>query len=208
MRNKKLSRKLNCKLIFGFIRMLILIPAVLGGFSCKTAEFGCQTIDVNGMIYDFDNRPVPHCEVTIGSKYCGITDINGRFSLPKIPEGTYVITGIKNGFETYTEEITISGWGQIIYIRMPSQAQLLELADQALTNLDYAAACENAEKAYLIDNKSTEAVFYYAIVKYRQGESQKALEILEKASADGIRDIYIDKFIKTIKEARSENTSE
>ena len=187
---------------------LILVVVFIFAISCKTTEFGYDVIDVNGMIYDFTNRPVPNCEVSLGSRFTCMTDINGRFTLSRIPAGTYIISGQKAGFETYSEEITIRDRGQIIYFRIPSRLQLLNLADEALTanNLDLAG--EMAGRAYLIDNKNAETVLYYAAVKFRQHEYRNALMILENAQEAGIRDTYIDKFINGLKEIANENPSE
>ena len=177
----------------------LLISAILLA-SCKTAEFGFRVVDIGGMIYDFSNRPVPHCEISLGRRYKSSTDINGRFTLPKVALGTYTITVYKDGFEAYSEEVRINGAGQIIYIRIPSQTQLLNLVDEALTVNNLNLAEEVVERAYQIDGKNIEMLFYYATVKFRQHDYEKAIHFLETAQSIGSRDLYIDKFLTVLKE--------
>ena len=183
-------------------RWMIIFFIVSTVISCKTAEFGFKLIDINGMVYDFSNRPVAYCDISLGGKYTSNTDINGRFSLPKVPAGTYTITGCKEAFENYSDEIIIKDRGQIIYIRMPSQNQLLNLADEALSANKLASAEEALERAYRIDQNNTEMLFYYAAVKFRQREYDSAVYFLESARTLGSKDVYIDKFLIAIKEVQ------
>ena len=180
----------------------VLFSIAFMAISCKTAEFGFKVIDVNGMVYDFTNRPVANCEISLGGKYKSSTDINGRFSLPKVPIGTYTITGYKKAFEIYSDEVIIKDKGQIIYIRIPSQNQLLNLADEALSANNLTGAEEMVERAYQIDQNSIEMLFYYATVKFRQREYGRAIDLLENARDLGSKDLYIDKFLTVLREAR------
>jgi len=173
--------------------------------SCKTAEFGFKTADINGMVYDFSNRPVFNYEVTLGKRYFGSTDINGRFTLSNVPLGSYTIKGSKTGFENYNGEIAIKDKGQIIYIRIPSQNQLLALADEALSANNFALAEELAERAYQIDRNNVEMLFYYAAVSFRQNNFEKTISFLEDAINLGSKDYYVQKFLSAIKEMRNEN---
>ena len=181
---------------------LMLMLFVLLALSCKTTEFGFKVIDINGMVYDFSNRPVPYCEISLGGKYKGSTDINGRFTLPKVPAGTYIITGSKNGYENYLEEVIVKDRGQIIYIRIPSQNQLLNMVDDALTANNFTVAEEMAERAFQIDNNNIETLFYNATVSFRQQQFEKAISFLEAAVNLGSKDLYIDKFLSILMELR------
>ena len=168
--------------------------------SCKTVRFGPNAVDINGMIYDFSNRPVAYCEILLGGRYRASSDINGRFSLPNVRVGDYTLEGHKDGFEKYADEVSVRERGQIIYIRLPSQNQLLALIDAALVANNIPLALEMAERAYQIDANNVETLFYFATVKFKQGEYAAAAEFLEAARALGSRDIYIDKFLSQLKE--------
>ena len=179
----------------------ILIFIVLSVASCKTAELGFKVTNINGMIYDFNNRPVAHCEISLGWRYKSTTDINGRFTLPKVAFGTYTVTAHKNGYETYSDKVIIKDPGQIIYIRIPSQNQLLRLVDEALVANNYPLAEETVIRAHQIDAHNIETLFYYAVVKFRQNEYDRAILFLETAKSLGAKDLYIDKFLTILNSA-------
>jgi tetratricopeptide (TPR) repeat protein len=155
------------------------------------------------MVYDFSNRPIPYCEISLGRVYKGSTDINGRFILPQVPFGEYDITVSKKGYESYIDKIRITDRNQIIYIRIPSQNQLLGLVDEALTNNNLSAAEEILERAYLIDQNNIEMLFYYANVSFRQQNYSKAISFLETAKRLGSRDIYIENFLNVLEELQN-----
>jgi len=178
-----------------FFFALIVLFATFIAASCKTAEFGFTTIDIHGMVYDFSNRPVAQCEISLGKRHNTVTDINGRFTLPKVPIGTYVLTAFKNGFESFSDEITVRDRGQIIYVRMPSQNQLLDLIDDALTASNLVLAAELMERAHKIDKNNIEMLFYYATIKFRQNEQQEAIGFLEAAKNLGSKDLFVDRFL-------------
>jgi tetratricopeptide (TPR) repeat protein len=178
--------------------ILVLAAIALTGISCNTIKPANNTIDINGMIYDFSNRPVAYCEIALGELYTGITDISGRFTLPRIPPGTYTITGYKEGYETYTDEIMIREKGQIVYIRIPSQIQLLNLVDEALIAMNFDAAEEYVQRAYQIDKNNIEMLFYYATIKFRQHMYDEAIVFLMAAKNLGSKDAYVDRFLAVL----------
>ncbi len=195
-------------------RKLIVVCAVIICslfFSCKTAEFGHPMIDVNGMIYDFSNKPISNYTVTIGGEkkeYTSISDINGRFYFPKVPADTYEITGSKEGYETYKDSIIIDSKEQIIYLRIPSSSQLMDLADQALTKNNLAEAESYIERASQIGIPSTELLFYSAVISFRKKAYQQAIDYLLIAKEAGSADIYVEQFLNDLKklaEADHEN---
>jgi tetratricopeptide (TPR) repeat protein len=189
-------------------KKLIIVLIIVSMFfsSCKTAEFGHLIVNVNGMIYDFSNKPISNYtiifeESTEGSlvkKYTSISDINGRFYLPKIPADTYNITGTKEGYETYKGSIFIDSKEQIIYLRIPSLSQLLDLADQSLNKHNIPEAESYIERASQIGGTSTEFLFYSAVISFRKKEYQKAIDYLNKAKEAGSSDLYIEKFLNDL----------
>ena len=185
--------------------LLFIVFAAFLSLSCKTAEFGFKTVDINGMVYDFSNKPVPNYEIILDKRHLGSTDINGRFTLLKVPLGGYKISGSKNGFENYNDEVIIKNKGQIIYIRIPSQNQLLAMADEALAVNNFILAEEIVERAYQIDKNNIEMLFYYAAVSFRQDNLGKAGSFLEQAINLGSKDYYVQKFLTVIKEIQNEN---
>ena len=192
---------------YGFFVLTVYVIIAFSAGSCKTAEFGYRVFDVNGMIYDFSNRPVAYCEVVLGGRgLTGTSDINGRFSVPRVPLGNYTLTVYKDGYEKYSEVFFIKQRGQIIYVRLPSQNQLLDLVDEALAANNFILAEEMAGRAYQIDPNNIEVLFYFAAVKYRLHDYGGALAFLEAAGDLGAKDPYIDKFMTLLKEAQDANS--
>ena len=191
---------MKIKYVGHFLFLFILLS-----ISCKTANFSKNVFDVNGMVYDFSNRPVPYCEIIIGNKYKTSTDINGRFTLPGISIGDYSISGEKRGFEAFFDLISVRERGQIIYFRIPSQSQLLFLLDEALSVNDLSTANEMAYRAYNIDENNIEMLFYYAVVKFKEHDYENAVEFLQKAIDLGSKDVYIMKFLSILEEILNEN---
>lgn len=77
-----------------------------------------QTGTLKGFIHDketgepciFANVTIPTGEITLGAS----TDVNGYFSIPKIPVGTHKIIVTYLGYNDITEEFTISKEGQLV----------------------------------------------------------------------------------------------
>jgi hypothetical protein len=178
------------------IKYIIISFIIINYFySCKTAEFGFLVIDLNGMVYDFDNKPVQNYKITIGKKYSSVTDINGRFLISKIPAGHYSLKGEKNEYETYEGDILINDRRQIVYIRVPNYNQLLGLVDTALTDNHIENAEIYAQRANAVGGLKTELLFYLAIIKFRQKDNNGAIEFLRTAVNTGSSDIYINQFL-------------
>jgi tetratricopeptide (TPR) repeat protein len=202
LQGKLLSGEAMINKKYVFLPFIVFIVFLF--LSCQTAEFGFKTADINGMVYDFSNRPVFNYEVVLGEEYFGSTDINGRFTLLKVSLGNHKISGSKTGFENYNGEVIIKEKGQIIYIRIPSQNQLLALADEVLAANNFTLAEEIAERAYQIDKNNIEMLFYYAAVSFRQNNFAKAASFLEDAVNLGSKDYYVQKFLFAIKEMQNE----
>jgi len=204
IQTRYLLREAMTKKHSGLLIFIIFIISLLFS-SCKTAEFGFKLINISGMVYDFSNRPVSNYEVALGKWYSGSTDINGRFTLLKVPLGSYQIRGSKKGYEDYTSEVIIKNKGQIIYIRIPSQNQLLSMADEALAASNFFLAEEIVERAYQIDKNNIEMLFYYATILFRQNNLEGAASFLEDAVNLGSKDLYVQKFLSMIRRMQDEN---
>ena len=66
---------------------------------------------IKGFVYDNNSgEPVPFANVVLkGTNYGVATDINGFFSINKIPDGKYTLMLRYVGFEEYSEDISLSG---------------------------------------------------------------------------------------------------
>ena len=179
---------------------LAAIAGMVFILSCKTTGAANETITLNGMVYDFTNKPVPYCEISIGEKFGSGTDINGRFTVTGIPPGVYPVTGQKEGYETYMEELPIQGIGQIIYIRIPSLKQLIDLTELAMKAQNMRLVEEYAERALAIDGASSDAFMYCATVKLSKNDIPGAINVFETGIEAGNRDIFIELALEQLRE--------
>jgi tetratricopeptide (TPR) repeat protein len=150
------------------------------------------------MVYDFGNRPISNCNVHLDDRHWVETDINGRFSIAKVPAGDYKIQITKKGYETYTGKVHINDKQQVVYIRTPSLQQLLDLADNALERNNPEEALAYIQRALSINNMTTELLFYAAVVEFRLGYIREAADLLQEIKSSGVRDIYIERFLQDI----------
>ena len=102
-----------------YMFFVILITLIFSN-SCKTVPRERELIDVQGMIYDTENRPVVNYRIFIDSKYVAITDIGGRFTLSNVKVGVYNFWGSGDGYLNIEDEIKIIDKTQIIYLRIPA----------------------------------------------------------------------------------------
>ncbi|HKL86546.1 MAG TPA: carboxypeptidase-like regulatory domain-containing protein [Treponemataceae bacterium] len=173
--------------------------AIILCISCKTAEFGTQCIDVNGMVYDFVNRPVSGYEIFAGENHKTITDITGRFTLMNLPKGLYQIIGRCDNYESYSGILDLKDKKQIVYIRIPTSSQLLDLADKSLTE----NRLEDAE-SYITRAEKTgrhitaELAFYSAVLLFRKNNNTGAIEVLKYILSTGVDDSYVKNFLNVL----------
>jgi hypothetical protein len=147
------------------------------------------------MVYDFENKPVPQYIITLDNKTPVSTDINGRFFLPKVKSGKHEIKGQKDGYEEYQGEIIINDRRQIVYFRVPNTAQLINLADEALSKNRIGDAAVYIKRAESIGEVTTELLFYSAVVLFRTGEYKQAIGKLQSAVSLGSEDEYVSRFL-------------
>jgi len=95
-----------------------VIEGAPSGFHLMTAEksgYHSQTVSVliqenSTTTYDFMMIPSSYGRKPANPKmtYLAITDVNGYFSLPFIPGGTYTVTGALYGYQEDSEEVTVT----------------------------------------------------------------------------------------------------
>jgi hypothetical protein len=174
-------------------RRLLFVIACLCG--CKSSPYGKVAVGLNGMAYDFENRPLSQYLVTLSGRATAATDINGRFFFPGVKPGSYTLSGEKEGYESYGAAITVSDRRQIVYLRVPNRSQLIALADEALSRNRIGEAESYMRRAENIGEPTTEVLFYAAVVFFRQGQYQEAADRLRIAVSRGARDPYVTRFL-------------
>ena len=82
---------------------------LLSFWAVSTLLFSQNTI--KGFVFDNESgESIPFANVVLkGTNYGVATDINGFFSINKVPDGKYTFMLKFVGFDDYEEEITLSG---------------------------------------------------------------------------------------------------
>ena len=91
-----------------------------------------QSSNIRGFVYTKDDgEPALFCNVFLkGTTYGANTDLNGFFSISKVPAGTYTLAVTYIGYDTLSETITITKAGEIInkkYFLVKGAVQLQEI---------------------------------------------------------------------------------
>ena len=105
---------------------LLFLAAISSAYS--------QSGNIRGFIYTKDNgEPALFTNVFLkGTKMGANTDINGFFSITKIPAGTYTLLATYLGYDSATETITIKG-GEIINKKFYLPKGSIQLGEVTLT---------------------------------------------------------------------------
>ncbi|AEF84955.1 putative lipoprotein [Treponema primitia ZAS-2] len=177
---------------------LICVYLVIAIFVSCTSEPTPKKTDLSlyGMIYDRDNRPVNDARIYIDDTYRAISDIHGRFSIPKLKTGReYQIRAAKANHEEVWLDVNYLDPQDVLYINMYSAEQLLSGAEQALKDRDWL-------KTEFFLTRAEEAHCEYAALTYLRGilafyknDYSRALEILGSLAEQEKSLPYLDLFI-------------
>lgn len=102
-----------------------------------------QTGVVRGFVYEKTNgEPIMFCNVYLkNTTYGGSTDINGFFSMPKVPVGSYTLIATYLGFDTLKMAITIKS-GDIITKKLFLEKGAIELQSAQISAEKYESKTE------------------------------------------------------------------
>ena len=178
-----------------FILMTLLVGA------CATTP-GYGKSNLNGMVYDYDNQPVPSAQIRIDDERTAVSDVNGRFFLADIEPGTYSISVKREGFESIQVNLDYTKQNQILYVKMYSADQLLALAEKALEKRDWDTTESYLKRAGKIRSDNASVRFIQSVILFRKGDAQQARTELEKMIADGANDPFIHLFLADILQYR------
>jgi len=116
-------------------------------FFTALTVFGQRPGEIRGFITDKKNsEPVIFTTVFLeGTQYGLSTDINGYFSITKVPAGTYTLKVASIEYGDYSEEVTLNE-GQILTIRVELAESNIQLQEVIVTGRK-AERQENVEVA-------------------------------------------------------------
>lgn len=165
--------------------LLISLCCFLTG-CVSTYRPGGKTGQLQGMLYDCDNSPVPGYCVQIDSDSKTFTDINGRFSFPDVSWGTHAISGSGENHIPFAQEYEFSDKTAIFHAVIPSHDAIYVKTDSALARRD-AREAERLLEQLPEKERATEAWrLYSAIARYIDAgpvEGDCWLEQAERLSA-------------------------
>ena len=148
-------------------------------------------VNINGMVYDFDNRPVAGYHLKLNNDLEVVTDITGRFTFEKVKLGEYVLTGQSSTSEAYEGKVAIYDQDQVLYLRIPSFSQLINRTDKALEEDNLQEAEAFLTRAIAMNSEHIDSLLYGAILAYRKNNIGQALELLGKVQQKGYRSEWV-----------------
>ena len=185
----------KCMLLSGFFAVLLLgcaskEPVVLTSF---------DEAPLNGMVYDYDNRPCVGTAVTLDEKWTVITDINGRFVFTSVTAGEHTLEFAREGFETLLLPFEFNSRTQVVYAKIVSLEQLVRRIEASITEGKWRAAEDNLARAKAIEELDPIVRYLEAVLLLENGKAAEAaailIAIIEAGRADpvvylSLADIY------------------
>lgn len=184
---------------------LILCTLILLVTGCKTTSL-IYGVNINGMVYDFDNRPVAGYHLKLNDDLEVVTDITGRFTFEKVKLGEYLLTGESNRYETYEGKIIIYDQDQVIYLRIPSFSQLINLTDKALEANNLQEAEGFLKRAAAMNIQDIDVMIYEAVLAYRYYNIEQAIRKIEQIKVNGYRNEWLDRFYDELRKIQPRNS--
>ena len=154
------------------------------------------------MIYDYDNMPVSGVAVFINGRKIVDSDIQGRFILTSMKKGEYSVRLTKRGYETLEENFQFDPL-QVLYIKMINTAQLVDLAEIALDNADFATAEKYILRALLLEPTRPDILYLKSIVFYLQARNEEAIDSLENLIMTGNDNPSISRLLEMVRQIES-----
>ena len=158
------------------------------------------------MVYDFDNRPVAGYHLKLNNDLEVVTDITGRFTFEKVKLGEYMLTGESSRYEAYEGKIVIYDQDQVIYLRIPSFLQLINLTDKALEENNLQEAEGFLKRASVMNSKDIDVMIYEAVLAYRYYNIEEAIRKIEQVKINGYRSEWLDRFYDELQKIQPRNS--
>lgn len=164
---------------------------------CLFFVSGCKTTKtvlpvIQGMIYDGNNESVSDVEIFISNKKTAISDIYGHFTLSALEVGkTYELNAKKKGYEEVSINFSYTNPSQVIYLRMYSASELINLAENMVGQKKYKEAQALLNRAEEADGSYLSINYLRAIMCVLNNDYENALKITNEIVAAGYVDSYI-----------------
>jgi hypothetical protein len=178
--------------------VLCLVAALAASACASTARLrreGASEAPLNGMVYDYENRPVPDAEIRLGGLLRARSDINGRFSLGELPFGAYKLELRKKGYERAALALEYRDPTQILYLKTYSAKQLLLMAEKEAERRSWADALAILDRIEALGPADPAARYLRAVLLFRRGDVRGSQLILEALLTGGYDEPYVRLFL-------------
>lgn len=160
----------------------LLILSLLA-LSCTTGQQNptrFENAPLYGMIYDYQNMPVKGVIIREGEKVLGESDINGRFYLPQMEQGTHELIMEKEGYERLNLSFRFQNRTEALYIKMRSAFDCMTEANRMLARQSYARAEELIRLGLEIQSDHLGLQFLKSIYHFELTEFQPAFQQISR----------------------------
>ena len=166
----------------------ILIPLLLAG--CKSTPK--ENTEIRGMIFNAENEPVSNAQIFLDGKKITSSDIYGHFTLEKlVPFKEYSVLASKKGYEDSSIDFDYTNGSQIIYLRMYSSFELINLAENSVRQKNYSEAESFLSRAQKTGENTLSIKYLFAVINYYKKDYEKSLQYTDELIDEGYTDYYI-----------------
>ncbi len=181
--------------------LLLLTCQTQGPLALKKFE----QAPLNGMVYDYDSRPVSNVTVVLDEKWKIETDINGRFCFPLVEPGDYTLELEKEGYEPLELTFHFHSRTQVFYIKIISLDQLSRRIETAVSNRKWKESDTLIERALKIEPDNPIVHYLKAFLELKKGNFESAAETLLAILDSGHNDLVILLSLADLYEYKLEN---
>lgn len=147
-------------------RMCLVFGVLLILFSgCRSVPGEKERINLNGMIYDSQNRPVVNYRIYIDGKGVCTSDIGGRFVIKNICKGEHVFSGYGEGYLNIEKTVAVYDKSQILYIRVPSIESRFKEAFEYIKKDEPERAEQLIRQVLESDAQNEDALYFISVIE-------------------------------------------
>lgn len=161
------------KIVKAALQIILIILVQMYVAACAGVPGEKEKIDLNGMVYDTQNRPVVNFRIYIDGKGECVSDIGGRFLLKGIRKGEHVFSGFGEGYLGIEEKIVVYDKSQILYIRIPSIDTNFERAFELIKKGDYDGSEKLVREVLECDGENEDALYFLEIIEKLRSRNEK-----------------------------------
>ena len=174
---------------------LLAVGVLLLLLACQTQEplalKQFEQAPLNGMVYDYDNRPCARVTVVLDQKWKVETDINGRFYFPPIEAGDYTLMFEKKDYEPVELSFHFHSRMQVFYVKMISIDQLGRKIENAISYKRWKEADALIKRALKIVPDDPVTQYLKASLELKRGNFESAAETILAILDTGHNDLVL-----------------